>query len=722
MKNQKMKMDRSAIEERYALASWRIGQIPSEETSPQPYRDFFSHMAGYLQFLLDLREKLSRGETEQFSLNDWKDCSRRLYEDILPERYPKSWASPRRACGVFGQEMGQLLGMLAAELYELPGTVFETVPPVKGAACSGEKDSSGETAAEALEILVIWLELFIEIYNRFETEKDPEGSGLPEPEEIRRILYWFYSDYCDVLISARVWDGIDPERDFAVSIVMGSDLEDLRCLYRYGEYISENELETARFLNAQSEETITLMAKTIVEGYRTGFVKGGKDLSKKRTVSLRYHIGFERVVRRAVSLFEEMGLAPVISRRALQRSAKNGVVRNGYEGAAANPQFDYDHKEDQAIFLDAAYVQRKLDVIRWAYEQKKDLANAHAGPAVIEVFGEAPFNPEECAESLTLSDAQQALSVRLRNESMQLTNEYIIGEEISFTIIAFPSPMIGPRFEEIFRDTMTVNTLDSMLYETTQQKLIDVLDRGRAVRVRGRCGNRTDITVALSPLADPSKETNFENCVADVNIPVGEVFTSPKLEGTNGVLHVTRVYLEGLNYQDLCLTFRDGMITDYSCGGFDSEEEGRAYLKDTVLFHHDTLPLGEFAVGTNTSAYAMAQRYGIGDKLPILIAEKCGPHFAVGDTCYCWTEDIPVFNPDGKEIIARDNSVSALRRTDPGKAYFGCHTDITIPYSELGEVTVLLPDGDEVCLLKDGRFVLPGTELLNRPLDELDAE
>ena len=41
----------------------------------------------------------------------------------------------------------------------------------------------------------------------------------------------------------------------------------------------------------------------------------------------------------------------------------------------------------------------------------------------------------------------------------------------------------------------------------------------------------TDLTVALHPLKDPAKETLFENCVADVNIPVGEVFTSPQLAG-----------------------------------------------------------------------------------------------------------------------------------------------------------------------------------------------
>ena len=56
----------------------------------------------------------------------------------------------------------------------------------------------------------------------------------------------------------------------------------------------------------------------------------------------------------------------------------------------------------------------------------------------------------------------------------------------------------------------------------------------------------TNLTVALCDLKDAQKETKFENCLADVNIPVGEVFTSPKLKGTNGLLHVTEVYLNGL--------------------------------------------------------------------------------------------------------------------------------------------------------------------------------
>ena len=213
------------------------------------------------------------------------------------------------------------------------------------------------------------------------------------------------------------------------------------------------------------------------------------------------------------------------------------------------------------------------------------------------------------------------------------------------------------------------------------------------------------------------KETIFENCVADVNIPVGEVFTSPVLEGTNGVLHVSKVYLNELQYRDLEIIFSNGMVSEYNCANFDRDLENKAYIHDNVLYKHPTLPLGEFAIGTNTTAYRMARDYQIADKLPILIAEKTGPHFAVGDTCYSHEEDNLSYNPDGKAIVARENTVSAQRRENPEKAYLNCHTDITIPYDELDKITVIRKDGTTEDIIVDGRFVLAGTEALNEPLD-----
>ena len=50
------------------------------------------------------------------------------------------------------------------------------------------------------------------------------------------------------------------------------------------------------------------------------------------------------------------------------------------------------------------------------------------------------------------------------------------------------------------------------------------------------------------------------------------------------------------------------------------------------------------------------------------------------------------------------------------KAYYHCHTDITIPYEELKSITVITKDGKEILLIENGEFVLSGTEILNEPL------
>ena len=677
------------ITERYELAAERIRQIPEEESVRLPFRLYFKEVSEFLLLLLRVKKELDSGSYAKLPLGQLKEWNRKLYEDILPENYETSYADPAYAVKTLGQEAGQILSFLYAELRGAIPYVFE-----------GNE-----------EYLTILMELFVEIYNCFEAE----GDGLIR--ELRDIIYWYAADYCEIFVGDRILDQIDPDRDFASCIVRYADLSDLRYLYRYGEYIGPNEIGTASYLMGLDESVIRRMADVYTEGFRVGFLNTGKDLSKKRVVNIRYCVGFERVVRIAVGNFEKMGLKPVIYRAGSGVLTRHRQARVGYYGGIPNPQFDYDHRDDQGLFLGKRYVERRLEVIRHTYAAHRELAAGFAGPAVMEVFGEKPFVPEVKEAAIRLNEKQEELLLSLTSRAGQITNEYIRGDERSFTIIAWPVPEIGEKYPEIFDEVIRINTLDSKLYGRIQQSLIDALDQGEAVRVLGRGANRTDITVRLYRLKDPEKETIFENCVADVNIPVGEVFTSPVLEGTNGKLHVTKVYLGELQYLDLEIDFEDGKIADYRCGNFERKEDGRKYIADNILHNHPTLALGEFAIGTNTTAYVAARKYGIEEKLPILIAEKTGPHFAVGDTCYSWSEDVRVYNPDGKEIVAKDNSVSIQRKEDVSKAYFNCHTDITIPYDELGSIRVIRKDGSEISLIEDGRFVLPGTELLNAPLD-----
>lgn len=675
-------------EMRYELAIERIENIKGENTVSEKYRDYFRTLADFALLVDKLKEKIENGEYYKFSIEELECWNTHLYDDVLGEHYKTSYANPAFATEKFGIEYGRLLSFLYTE--------FRGVIPY-----------AFEKKTEYLDIL---FELFIEVYNQFEEENEPEY------EHVRQTIYWYASDYCDVFLADRIKEQIDPEDNFAADLIMNSDFNDVRYLYYYGEYVSENEKRTAMHLNELPLETIQKMADVYTEGYRIGFVNTGKNLSKKATVNIRYTLGFERVIRIAIENFRKMGLKPTIYRAGVSVLTKRQHLKIGYYGGIANKQYEYDHKDDQALILDRQFMERKLEVMRTTYEQYKDLARRHAGPACMETFGEEPFTPVSKSEAVKLNDKQKEISLEYDSKSSQIVNSYIPGDERSFTIVAYPVPEIGDQYEEIFDEIIKINTLDAKVYERVQQTIIDALDQGTSVHILGNNGNHTDLRVQLYKLKDPKKETIFENCVADVNIPVGEVFTSPVLEGTNGVLHVSQVYLNELLYKDLEVTFSNGMVADYSCKNFEHELENKEYFLDNVLYRHPTLPLGEFAIGTNTTAYVAAKKYNIADKMPILIAEKMGPHFAVGDTCYSWAEDIKVYNPNGKEIVARDNSVSIQRKEDVSAAYFHCHTDITIPYEELKSITVECADGKEIEIIRDGIFVLPGTEILNEPL------
>ena len=659
--------------ERFVLVEERIAEIAKAPEVKVPFADYFKKTAEFLELLSSVYRKVENGDLANAELQQLEQQNKALYADILPENYETSYANPEYAVKTLGEEFGLLLNNVAVQIRSKIGKAFR---------------------GDLLQ-LTIAMELFVEIYNCF------EGEEAPEKKEIQQDIYWYFHDYSEIFYEESLRRLLDSREDFETDIVMNSDLNDLRYLYCYGEHIGENEKKIAAFLNKVPEEQIQAMADTYTEGYRIGFETTGKDLSKKETVEIRYPIGFERMVRAAVCNFEKMNLKPTMR----------------VSSVSPNKQFDYDQRENRAVYLDKAYVERCLEVRKTYLEEVKKMAAGFAGPAVIEVFGEEPFSPVSKKEAPKYNEKQQQLEVYERNMAGQMLNQYIKGEERSFTIIAYPIPAIGEKFEEIFAETVKINTLDYMLYRGIQQKIIDVLDTADKVHITGKGANKTDLYVNIWKLKDATKETAFENCVADVNIPVGEVFTSPVLEGTEGKLFVSQVYLNELNYRNLEIDFKDGMIADYTCTNFTDEAENKKYIKDNVLMHHETLPMGEFAIGTNTTAYRMARDYNIADKLPILIAEKTGPHFAVGDTCYSHEEDNVSYNPDGKAIVARENVFSAKRKTDIEKAYFNCHTDITIPYDELDKITAIRRDGSKVDIISDGRFVLEGTEELNLPLE-----
>ena len=429
------------VEERFLLAEERIrsileelkeaencnedqeeGNVRAVKSMPASYKKYFGKVADFLLLMTDTCRYVAKGRLYLASLEELKEKNHKLYEDILPEHYEESYGNPAFAVRQLGEDYGQLLSFLYAEMRSLIVFAYE----------------------KKKEDMVIRMELFLEVYGSFLCALEETGK-LPEYESIREIVYFFISDYTREATEKKLYATLNPKDDFALQIMENNDLESPEYLYYFGEYITENELKTWEHLKQLPKETIGLMADTYTEGYRIGFEVGNKDISKKKTVNIRYSLGFERMIKKAVENFAKIGLSPTIYRAAASSLQGKGLSRIGYYGAIPNKQYDFDHKDDQALFLNKRLVQVKLEALKEAYEEYKEDAAVFGGPAVVEVFGETPFALKEKKEALHLSEEQQKLSVEYAAAAGEIQNRYIKGEE-SFTIIAFPTPEIGEKF------------------------------------------------------------------------------------------------------------------------------------------------------------------------------------------------------------------------------------------------------------------------------------
>ncbi|ETP72404.1 leucyl aminopeptidase (aminopeptidase T) [Lachnospiraceae bacterium JC7] len=692
--------------ERYYDAIERIRQIPEEKAVPETFRDYFMICADFIYKLDDFIEETRDLDLSALSFSDsaegkhWqerlREWNRILYRD-MSEGYESSYLNPAYS----EKKLSPFSSMLTVLLMEI-----ESLIPA-----AYEKDMEDITAV---------LETFIQIYCMFESsyseynENHQEGS-LPEVQAVKDVLYSYAFDYSWDFIRHQMAGQYIPEGSFTRNIILNHDFKDPSDIFLYGSYVSETALQTAEYVAKLSDEEIDRMAYTWYKGFKDGFEIQGKPYSRKSLIEFRYQMGYERVVKRAAEYFKEDGYDFTVPRRSghfITRSPKGASLL--YD--SPNRQMDYDHSYDLALVMGDRIASRMIEETEQIFRSFGNDIKRYAGPVVLEGFGEPEFEPEEKEERLRFTEHQKEVYGRYRNNLQMLVHRFILEEERSFTIIAWPLPSIGGDFESILHETVKINTMSRETYLPVQEKIIEALDKAVMVKVKGR-GNDTDMIVRLHELHDPEKETNFENCLSDVNIPLGEVFTSPVLKGTTGVLNVKSVFIEGIHFRDLKISFRDGRVTDYSCDNFDSPEASKALIRRVIFGEKENLPIGEFAIGTNTLAYRMIEKYKLGSKMPILIAEKTGPHFAVGDTCYSFMEDMKLYNPDGKEIIAKDNECSALRNTEPEKAYFAVHTDITIPYNELDTIVAVTGEGQEISIISGGRFVLQGTEVLNAPFD-----
>ena len=611
------------------------------------------------------------------TIDELKQENFEIHCQKLPEHYKNSFANPKYSCKHFGPLLAQTNSLLFMNIVSLSGI------------CNTYHQIYME------KFLKLYAKYFLAWMKRIKRTKQ----NFRSVELLKVYIEHIYKEMAE---GFAIQYKMKYSQDFTYysDWIKNANLNDLRYLFYYGNYITEDDIKTAEFLNSLPQEKIDKVMHQTAKAYIQGFDEGRKDYTKKKTVILYFRNGMERLARSLmIELETKYNLKTLIA----------SVSSSDY-----SQQLEYDHRFSSAMFLDKKYVDKYIKEIEICCENNKTIINDVSGVIAFDPFGEEPFAPRVNRRAWKYTEAQIQLSKEMRSAYSQIFSKYYKRSENSFCIIGFPTPKIGKNFTEIFDQTIDINMLDNDLWQGIQQHMIDVLDKAEKVIVKGRKKNKTDIVVNLHPLKNKKTESNFANCGATVNIPVGEVFTTPKLKGTNGILHLPKTFLRELLYKNLELTFKNGRITDYNCKNYKTTEANKKYIEENLIFPHKSLPLGEFAIGTNTLAYAMAKKYKIVHLLPILIIEKMGPHFAIGDTCYSREEDTPVFNPDGKEIISRDNEQSILRKKDPMKAYTNIHLDITLPYDEIGLIQAVMKDGKTVSIIKKGKFVLEGTVELNK--------
>ena len=225
------KKNNETLKERYELVSERIRTISNmkeaEVSIEEKYASFFVKISQFLVKLQDVLEKEKSGELLAMSAEEGKALNDSLFDEIKKENYDLSFANPAFAVKTLGKDFGQLFSAIFASVINIIPTVFQ-----------------GDYT-----FICIYEELILEIYTIMQ---DREGFTY---KAVQDSYYWFKHDYIEVVMEDKVNKLINPEYDYYQKLIdMSKDGIDY--LYKYGFYISNDEIESARYLATFSDEEI----------------------------------------------------------------------------------------------------------------------------------------------------------------------------------------------------------------------------------------------------------------------------------------------------------------------------------------------------------------------------------------------------------------------------------------------------------------------------------
>ena len=167
------------VQERFELSVTRIRGIAKEHAAASPFGDYFNSQAAFILYVENIYKMRQDGGFARLTTEALAEMNHCFYADILSETevwdgengYEKSYANPQWSTAMLGADYGPMMAWLVTEIRGLIPLAFQG----------------------RLADMTAINELFIEIYNRFENR-------IPERDEILQIIYWYVSDYSDLLL------------------------------------------------------------------------------------------------------------------------------------------------------------------------------------------------------------------------------------------------------------------------------------------------------------------------------------------------------------------------------------------------------------------------------------------------------------------------------------------------------------------------------------------
>ena len=198
------------------------------------------------------------------------------------------------------------------------------------------------------------------------------------------------------------------------------------------------------------------------------------------------------------------------------------------------------------------------------------------------------------AKALTGVDpARQAKAAKARTELQRIFASRL--KRGWYTLVPYPTPGLAQEaemgteeYEDFVYGACLVDRRDPIQawqrISQQQERIVRYLNGKKTIHF---VGEDIDLTASV-------EGRTWENCDGHLNMPDGEVFTSPVEDSVEGIIRFTYpgIYM-GKEVEDITLTFKKGQVVEATA------RKGQELLNHILQIDEGSRRLGEIAIGTN---------------------------------------------------------------------------------------------------------------------------